>query len=94
MNIYKSITMINMLPAQIIQVADFFSKIEVQYHRNNDVKELLDTLEKTFLDMKGESLPESREEFEARAVLFYTLKQLDEFLVLKNQFVERHREKK
>ncbi len=94
MNIYKSITMINMLPAQIVQVADFFSKIEVQYHRNNDVKELLDTLEKTFLDMKGESLPESREEFEARAVLFYTLKQLDEFLVLKNQFVERHREKK
>ena len=44
--------------------------------------------------MKVENLPESREEFEARAVLFYTLKQLDEFLVLKNQFVERHREKK
>lgn len=91
MNIYKSIIMINMLPVQTMQVADFFDKIEEQYHRNNDVSELLKALEKVFLGMKHENLPESREEFEARAVLFYVLKQLDEFLILKNQFVEKHR---
>ncbi|MDE7323756.1 MAG: hypothetical protein K2N73_13765 [Lachnospiraceae bacterium] len=91
-NIYKSIVMINMLPAQIIQVANFFDKIEEQYHRDNDVRELLNILEKTLLNMKSEKLPENREEFEARAVLFYTLKQLDEFLILKNQFVVKYRE--
>ena len=90
-NIYKSIVMINTLPVQTMQVAKFFDEIEEQYHRDNDVCELLSILEKTLLDMKSESLPESREEFEARAVLFYTLKQLDEFLILKNQFVVKFR---
>lgn len=83
--------MINTLPVQTMQVAKFFDEIEEQYHRDNDVCELLSILEKTLLDMKSESLPESREEFEARAVLFYTLKQLDEFLILKNQFVVKFR---
>ena len=34
-----------------------------------------------------ESLPQTREEFEARAILFYIMKQIQEFLILKNQFI-------
>ncbi|MDE7274037.1 MAG: hypothetical protein K2N95_13420 [Lachnospiraceae bacterium] len=86
-NIYDSIVLIKMLPAQTVQVAGFFEEIEAQYHRENDVKDLLERLEKMLADMKLEKLPESREEFEARALLFYTLMQLKEFLRLKNQFV-------
>ncbi len=41
--------------------------------------------------MKQEKLPESREEFEARALLFYTLMQLREFLRLKNRFVIKYK---
>lgn len=80
-----------MLPAQTIQVAAFFEEIEAQYHRDNDVEELLKLLEKMLSDMKLETLPQSREEFEARALLFYTLMQLDEFLTLKNRFVAAYR---
>lgn len=90
-NIYDSIVRITMLPAQTIQVAAFFEEIEAQYHRDNDVEELLKLLEKMLSDMKLETLPQSREEFEARALLFYTLMQLDEFLTLKNRCVAAYR---
>ena len=86
-NIYDSIVRITMLPAQTMQVAAFFEEIEAQYHRDNNVEELLRLLEKMLSDMKRETLPQSREEFEARALLFYTLMQLEEFLTLKNKFV-------
>lgn len=90
-NIYDSIVRINMLPVQTEQVAGFFEEIEAQYHRDNDVADLLDILAKMLADMKLETLPVSREEFEARALLFYTLMQLDEFLTLKNRFVVLHK---
>lgn len=89
-NIYDSIVQIRMLPAQTMQVADFFEEIEAQYHRDNDVEKLLESLGKMFADMKLEKLPDSREEFEARALLFYTLMQLEEFLRLKNRFVVKY----
>lgn len=81
-----------MLPAQTMQVATFFKEIEAQYHRENDVEGLLNILQKMLSDMKLENLPQSREEFEARALLFYTLMQLDEFLRLKNRFVIKYRQ--
>ncbi|MDE7184447.1 MAG: hypothetical protein K2O40_08235, partial [Lachnospiraceae bacterium] len=89
-NIYDSIIRITMLPTQTMQVAAFFEEIEAQYHRDNNVEELLKLLEKMLSDMKLENLPQSREEFEARALLFYTLMQLDEFLTLKNKFVSSY----
>ncbi|MFG6369122.1 MAG: hypothetical protein K1W16_11995 [Lachnospiraceae bacterium] len=89
-NIYNSIILIKMLPTQTMQVATFFKEIEAQYHRENDVEGLLNILQKMLSDMKLENLPQSREEFEARALLFYTLMQLDEFLRLKNRFVVAH----
>lgn len=92
-NIYDSIVRIRILPVQTMQVADFFEEIEAQYHRDNDVEELLAILKKMLADMKQEHLPKSREEFEARALLFYTLMQLEEFLTLKNRFVVRYPEK-
>lgn len=92
-NIYDSIIRIKMLPAQTASVAEFFEEIENQYHRDNDVADLLNRLEKMLAAMKLETLPVSREEFEARALLFYTLMQLDEFLTLKNRFVVQYREK-
>ena len=62
-------------------------RIAKEYHRDNDVHELLEGLERILEGMKKEEMPKSREEFEARAVLFYILKQLEEFLKLKNEFL-------
>lgn len=90
-DIYRSIGMIQTLPAQAAFVADYIGRIVREYHRENDVQELLDELEQILEGMKQEDMPKSREEFEARAVLFYLLKQLEEFLKLKNEFVRHNR---
>jgi len=90
-DIYRSIGMIRTLPKQAAFVSDYISRIVREYHRENDVRELLEELEKILKNMKQETLPENMEEFEARAVLFYILKQLEEFLKLKNEFVKKHR---
>lgn len=90
-SIHKSIVMINKLPVQAMEVADFFGEIEAQYHRENDVAELLEILAEMLFTIRYAELPATREEFEARAILFYILKQLDEFLTLKNQFVVQYR---
>jgi uncharacterized membrane protein YgaE (UPF0421/DUF939 family) len=82
--------MINNLPAQTAKVADFFEEIERQYDRKNDVSKLLNMLNEMMQDMRRENLPQAREEFESRAVLFYILKQLDELLTLKNNFARKY----
>ena len=88
--IYNSIQMIAYLPDQAPVIADFFERIGREYARTNDVKELLDTLHALILAMRKEALPKKREEFESRAVLFYILKQLEEFLLLKKNFVKNN----
>jgi uncharacterized membrane protein YgaE (UPF0421/DUF939 family) len=41
-----------------------------------------------FAHMKTEPLPEDREEFENRAILYHILLDLEEFLMFKGRFVE------
>jgi uncharacterized membrane protein YgaE (UPF0421/DUF939 family) len=89
-NIYQSIVMIDNLPTQTTKIADFFEEIERQYDRKNNVSELLKMLNEMIIDMRKENLPQTREEFESRAVLFYILKQLDELLILKNNFANKY----
>ena len=85
--IYVNIKSIAYLPKQAGQVAALLAQIEKDYHKENTVEGLLDKLNALFLEMKGQSLPESREEFEARAILFYILMQLKNLLELKREFM-------
>lgn len=88
--IYKSVVMLESWPKQAQAVGNFIGKVAAAYHRNNPVGELWQQLEAVFVQMEREPLPESRQEFEARAVLFYILKQLKEFLNLKRMFAEKY----
>lgn len=85
--IYENIKSISYLPRQAEQVAKLLQAIEQEYHKDNTVESLLAELENLFYEMKKEDLPISREEFEARAILFYILKQLEKFLLLKREFI-------
>ena len=85
--IYENIKSISYLPRQAEQVAGLLKTIEQEYHKDNTVEGLLVRLEELFQEMKQEELPVSREEFEARAILFYILKQLQELLLLKREFI-------
>ena len=84
--IYDNIARMQYLPEQAHQVAELMGQIEQDYHRENTVKGLLQKQEALFLQMKKQRLPQSREEFEARAILFYILMQLKRLLELKREF--------
>lgn len=85
--IFASVKMTKSMPAQAHQVAALIERIEAEYDRDNTVEALSDALRELFEQMRCEALPLTRAEFEARAVLFYLLKQLEEFLQLKRDFV-------
>ena len=85
--IYFNIKGLAYLPDQAVQVAELLDRIEQSYHKDNTVKELLEELERLQQQMREQPLPRSREEFEARAVLFYILKQLQNLLELKRQYI-------
>ncbi len=86
-----SLNMITIVPRQAESIADFLEKVSCEYHMENDVRSLLSDLDAICLAMKKEPLPVSREEFENRAVLFYILKQLEEFLLTKQAFAQKYR---
>lgn len=89
-HIYESIKMVEMIPSQTKKIADLIMKIEEGYHKDNTVEFLQKELNALFEEMEKEELPSNREEFEARAVLFYIMKQLQEFLTLKEKFMEKY----
>lgn len=84
--VYDNIRGITYLPRQAGQVAKLLKQIQQEYHRYNNVEGLLSQLQALLADMQTQELPRSREEFEARAVLFYILKQLEELLEVKKRF--------
>ncbi|MBQ2803455.1 MAG: hypothetical protein IJF07_06110, partial [Lachnospiraceae bacterium] len=84
---YENIKRITYLPRQAKQVAELLVRIEQDYHKDNTVEGLLAELELFLVDMKKQALPGSREEFEARAILFYILMQIKSLLQLKREFV-------
>lgn len=86
--VYDNIRGIAYLPRQAGQVAELLEQICQEYHRCNNVEGLLSQMEELLADMQTQPLPQSREEFEARAVLFYILKQLEELLEVKRVFVK------
>ncbi|MDE7208219.1 MAG: hypothetical protein K2N90_13865, partial [Lachnospiraceae bacterium] len=90
--VYENIKGLAYLPQQARQVAALIKKIEEGYHRNNSVEGLLSKTDAFLSRMATRPLPQTREEFEARAVLFYILKQLRNMLQLKYEFVKNRQE--
>ena len=89
--IYDNILRIRYLPDQARQVANLLGQIGQAFHKDNTVADLLEKREKLLLQMKEQPLPDSREEFEARAILFYILMQIRQFLEIKREFVINHK---
>lgn len=85
--IYENIKGLEYLPKQAMQVAALIRKIEEDYHRENTVEDLIAETEALLRHMETCPLPKTREEFEARAVLFYILKQIRNLLQLKYCYV-------
>ncbi len=84
--ISSSIDFIETFPVQAQKISEFISHIAETFYEYNNALGLLARLQEIKLEFKSEPLPDSREEFENRAVLFQILNELDAFLLLKKEF--------
>ena len=89
MEMYKSILKISMTPEQSKVISEFLKKTSSEFHEKNDVKNLISELEDIFADMRFQKMPESRTEFENRAVLYSLMLQIKDFLSIKYEVMEK-----
>lgn len=81
---------INQIPVVLEQtypIADYLNHVADTFHELNNVKGLLEEMEQLYDYYRKQPLPETREEFEYRAILFQILKELEYFLRIKRIFV-------
>lgn len=89
LGMYKSILKISVTPEQAAVISDFLKKTSVEYHEKNDVKKLIAELDDIFAHMRFQKMPETRTEFENRAVLYSLMLQIKDFLNIKYEFIEK-----
>jgi len=87
---YKSVYQIKTVPSTAPSIASIFEKVSVEYHKDNDVKTLLEELAQIRETMKTVPFPVTRSEFEDRANLFILLERLQEFLTIKQEFIKQN----
>ena len=79
--LYDLVSQLNYLPAQGQIVSNFINKVGNTSFEVNTVNELLNDLEKMYNDMKTQPLPQDRDEFENRAILFLCLIEMKKYLI-------------
>ena len=84
---FKSARALHTTPATAPLLSDFLEKVSNEYHKDNDVKALLEELVLIHDRMKSLPLPQIRTEFEDRANLFILMERLKDFLQIKRDFM-------
>ena len=84
---YKAARNLKAIPPTARLLSDFLEKVSNEYHKDNDVKALLEELALIHDKMKAHPLPQTRSEFEDRANLFILMERLKEFLQIKHDFI-------
>lgn len=92
-NLHSEMRRLRNIPAQAKTVADFIAELADGMSEKTDPQDKINQLEKILRDMKEQPLPESREEFESRAMLYHVLMDMEDFLILKKRFVSSVDEK-
>ena len=84
---YKNVRSLNTSPITAGKIASFLQNIATVFEKGNDCRELLNQLAELDLYMDKQPLPMNREEFEDRARLFILLRNIEEFLCIKIEFM-------
>jgi uncharacterized membrane protein YgaE (UPF0421/DUF939 family) len=85
--IVKNIDLIPVILRQTFPIAGFMENIAVSFHELNNVEGLLIEFRELQEHFRKDKLPQSREEFEYRAILYQILNEIEYFLILKRNFV-------
>lgn len=80
-NIYQFVSQLNYVPSQGEIIAEFIDKVGNTPFDTDTVTCLLDDLDTIYNNMKIQPLPEDRDEFENRAILFLCLIELKKYLI-------------
>ena len=88
-NMYQCVSTLHTRPITAKRISDFLEKMSCTYHRDNSVEELLEDFYQIDEEMKKSPLPVKREEFEDRAQLYTLMRQIEEFLLIKNEFAKK-----
>lgn len=88
-DIYDLIVRIDFVGNQALDMSDFINKMSLEYHENNDVENLKKELIVLKKHYQHDELPQTRIEFENRAMLYTILCYLEKFLDLKSVFCEQ-----
>ncbi|HHU74702.1 MAG TPA: hypothetical protein GXZ28_08810, partial [Clostridiales bacterium] len=86
-SISKNIRRIPVILSQTKPIVQFMGTIADSFHELNNAKALLEELHELYQYFRDDKLPNSREEFEYRAILFQILNELEYFLVMKRNFI-------
>jgi uncharacterized membrane protein YgaE (UPF0421/DUF939 family) len=87
-DIKENIEHIPVLLRQTYPIVEFMEHTASSFHELNNAEGLLSELTELQEHFRKEKLPETREEFEYRAILFQILKELEYFLLLKRNFMQ------
>lgn len=91
--VFKHLRNIRTVPVTAGLLSAFFEKVSLQYSMENTMEGLMEDFRVLDLQMKEMPLPVEREEFEDRARLFAVMRGLEEFLLIKKEYVEANRKK-
>lgn len=88
-NIYKRIRTLKTTPITAKLISDFLQFLSDGYQKEEPVQEALERFESLRKTLEESPLPQTRLEFEERAELYVTLGNIEEFLFLKQAFLDR-----
>ncbi len=86
-NLHYEMKKIKKIPQQARIISQYLDYLKEYVVEVNAPVEQLERLHSLFEDMGKETLPESREEFENRAVLYHILMDIEDFVLAKKRFV-------
>ncbi len=87
-NLHAEMRRLRKLPTQAEVIADFIEVIAGHIHEMLEPKVLLEHLQTMLDDMKTQPLPQDRDEFESRALLYHIIMDLEDFLMVKQRFID------
>lgn len=86
----QNITAVQLETEQNIALAELFDEISIQLHEKNTGLSLLERISVLYRHYRQSKLPETREEFESRAILFQILRDIERFIEIKRDFFKAH----
>ena len=88
LNMHKEMQRISELPKQAEIVSHYILDMYEHVTEMNNPEKQIAQLEEVVEEMHNQQLPQTREEFEGRALLYHVLMELEDFLLYKKRFVE------